>query len=243
MGAISKTDFIDRVKTSGRWRAKTTDRFYSDLDLMADDALRAHDESLTWDIIRAEDIYPVMLKYGVMLHQARASQYTEEYNVSGNEGGIDRSQVVNNSLQMSDALQREYDLTVNNRTIVVGDIMKFDILLDRRTPENANLPPQVPTLSATGSTGKVEFTWSELVTGNFRRVNIYLAPSSNGTLLDSFQRTGIIEHLQPITAIYEKWVTAYRQRNVLVGEHLAVITVEDYNGRVAVSNEVTVTVV
>ncbi len=210
------------------------------------------DSSLALADVTERMYHPLILLMLEKYHLYRASLGANAFPVSSSgHGYTDKSVVVDKHLKMAAAVRKEYE-----EVCAKMDLGQTQVKVSRLLRDSFEMRSPVPadfvgafskrTLSATANGLEVTLFWDESRNPDFVSYTIYRHTSPGledlTTLTsDSAEHLGVISAATNVKRINERWKTFYKDSLASAGTYYYVVVEEISTGRIAVSNEVSVT--
>lgn len=222
-----------------------------------DDALAQHNRTYTWTTLPSTEEEPVRLLAWIQVCRARASKASMYFSVSGEEGSVNKAEILQNNLQMIEQLRRDY-LDICGRLglsgapeVRVSDLQAVNPVIHGMVPVPVHQAPGTLTLFAENyADTTIELYWTEATPrSTFVRYRLFMGTVAGlqdmSTLTSDTPQTyqGVdndkVTWIGDFTSIEQ---TRVRITGLTAGvTYYFVVVLEDINSRISVSNEVATT--
>jgi len=219
-----------------------------------DGARLFNEEIQSFDEVKPIEEPAILLWAAMMVTDSRLLHFAKYFLIDSRVGKTDPGQSVKNNALIKKELRQQFErylddsqLTLGDESILQGELIRRDIVIDAMVPTDVQHTPPKTTLQLLKKTDTtIDIQWTRATVSDFYSYVVYidtLPEIEDKTRLSSaLTNPGVREGLEPILVIsQEQWQNAARLSDLTPDTvYWIVVGTTDYNGRIAISNELQV---
>lgn len=209
---------------------------------------------LAWEQIEELEKHGILLWSAMAVADFRMQSSAKYFPIKSRVGETDPSKRVDNNVKIKQTLRKQFEdylndngITIGDPGILVGDLIRRNLITDESVPPGVRNSPLPVSLQATTKTvNTIDLQWTKTLIPDFSGYIVYVDTVPNlkdNTRLAESTNRGVRSDIpsENIFSVNTQAQTGLRLTDLVTNTpYWIVVVVQDFNGRVSVSNEIQV---